>query len=294
MSTTHEVQEEIETGVPSGNGTGRVVSQGMEALLNVPIEVLDHGFVRVVDYLGNDSSIVQAARVSYGAGTKKAREDEGLIRYLMRHRHTTPFEMCEVKFHVKLPMFVARQWIRHRTANVNEYSARYSILDREFYIPDREHLAAQSPLNAQGREEPLPDGEAERVLEILRTDSATAYDHYEQMLSQEGQRGLARELARMNLPSNIYTQWYWKTDLHNLFRFISIRAYAEAIGRIVSQWVPTAWRAFEDYDLNGVHLSSAQLDCIRRMLRGEGVAVETSGLSPREWRELQSVISDDR
>lgn len=304
MSTTHEVQDRIETGDSPDERTGRVVSEGMEALLNVPMEVLDHGFVRVVDYLGNDSSIVQAARVSYGAGTKKAREDEGLIRYLMRHRHTTPFEMCEVKFHVKLPMFVARQWIRHRTANVNEYSARYSILDREFYIPDREHLAAQSPLNAQGRAEQLPDGEAERVLEILRTDSATAYDHYEQMLSQEGQRGLARELARMNLPSNIYTQWYWKTDLHNLFRFISlradthaqyeIRAYAEAIGRIVSQWVPTAWRAFEDYDLNGVHLSSAQLDCIRRMLRGEGVAVETSGLSPREWRELQSVISDDR
>ena len=304
MSTTQEVHDETETGGPVGTGTGRVVSQGMEALLNVPIEVLDHGFVRVVDYLGNDSSIVQAARVSYGAGTKRAREDEGLIRYLMRHRHTTPFEMCEVKFHVKLPMFVARQWIRHRTANVNEYSARYSILDREFYIPDREHLAAQSPLNAQGRDEPLPEEEAKRVMEILRTDSATAYDHYEQMLSQEGQRGLARELARMNLPSNIYTQWYWKTDLHNLFRFISlradshaqyeIRAYAEAIGRIVSEWVPTAWRAFEDYDLNGVHLSSDQMACIRRMLRGEGVTVETSGLSRREWRELQSAITGDR
>ena len=301
MSIAHEIEETGETLNAAESRTGRAVSSGMEAILNVPIKILDHGFVRVVDYLGNDSAIVQAARVSYGAGTKKAREDEGLIRYLMRHRHTTPFEMCEAKFHVKLPMFVARQWIRHRTANVNEYSARYSILDREFYIPEREHLAAQSALNAQGREEPLPTDEANRVLGILQTDSAVAYDHYEQMLSQDGQRGLARELARMNLPSNIYTQWYWKTDLHNLLRFISlradshaqyeIRAYAEAIGQIVKDWVPMAWRAFEEYDLGGAHLSKSQLQCIRRMLQGENVSLESAGMSRREWQELQSMIS---
>ena len=282
------------------NRTRRVVSEGMESVLHEPRRVLDHGFVRVVDYFGNDSSIVQAARVSYGAGTKKAREDEGLIRYLMRHRHTTPFEMCEVKFHVKLPMFVARQWIRHRTANVNEYSARYSILDREFYIPDRSHLASQSSANAQGREELLPEEEANRTLAILKSDSSAAYDHYEQMLSQDGQVGLARELARMNLPSNVYTQWYWKIDLHNLLHFIllrgdshaqfEIRAYAETIGRIVQKWVPMTWRAFEDYQLNGATLSHSQVKCIRRMLRGEEVSQKTSGMSPREWRELETVI----
>ena len=272
----------------------------MEPLLEVEHKILDYGFVRVIDYLGTDSSIVQAARVSYGAGTKKARQDEGLIRYLMRHRHSTPFEMCEVKFHVKLPVFVARQWIRHRTANVNEYSARYSILDREFYIPEREHLAAQSSLNSQGRGSVLEGKEADRVLDTLKTDSATSYEHYEQMLSQEGQAGLARELARMNLPMNIYTQWYWKIDLHNLFRFISlradmhaqyeIRAYANLISDIVRQWVPIAWKAFDEYDLGGVHLSRTQVKCIRRMLDGDDVSQTNSELSPREWRELQEAI----
>ncbi len=292
--------EQSDSPESGSNRTRRVVSEGMESVLHEPHRVLDHGFVRVVDYFGNDSSIVQAARVSYGAGTKKAREDEGLIRYLMRHRHTTPFEMCEVKFHVKLPMFVARQWIRHRTANVNEYSARYSILDREFYIPDRSHLASQSSANAQGREELLPEEEANRTLAILKADSSAAYDHYEQMLSQDGQVGLARELARMNLPSNIYTQWYWKIDLHNLLHFIllrgdshaqfEIRAYAETIGWIVQKWVPMTWRAFEDYQLNGATLSYSQVECIRRMLRGEEVSQKTSGMSPREWRELETVI----
>ena len=170
--------------------------------------------------MGDDAAIVQAARVSYGAGTKTARDDAGLIRYLMRHWHSTPFEMCELKLHVKLPVFVARQWIRHRTASVNEYSARYSILDREFYIPDPAHLAAQSTVNNQGRGATLEGPEAARVLAMLRADADTAYDHYEAMLSQDGQQGLARELARMNLPANVYTQWYWKTDLHNLFHFL--------------------------------------------------------------------------
>ncbi|RMF34553.1 MAG: FAD-dependent thymidylate synthase [Alphaproteobacteria bacterium] len=278
--------------------TRRAVSEGMEARLHTLHPVLDHGFVRVVDYMGNDAAIVQAARVSYGAGTRRARDDAGLIRYLMRHWHSTPFEMCEVKLHVKLPIFVARQWIRHRTANVNEYSARYSILDREFYIPAPEQIAAQSRSNRQGRGETLGGGEAARVLELLREDSRRCYDHYQEMLG-EG-IGLARELARMNLPQNIYTQWYWKTDLHNLFHFLrlradahaqyEIRAYAEVICAIVADWVPLAWAAFEDYRLGGVQLSAKGLDCVRRMLRGETVTQENSGMSKGEWREFEGVI----
>ena len=280
--------------------TLRAVSEGMEAHLYSPYEVLDHGFVRVIDYMGDDAAIVQAARVSYGAGTKKARDDTGLIRYLMRHWHSTPFEMCEIKLHVKLPVFVARQWIRHRTANVNEYSARYSILDREFYIPAPEHLAAQSTSNNQGRGDVLQGEEAARVLDILRDDATRAYDHYEDMLSQEGQQGLARELARMNLPANVYTQWYWKTDLHNLFHFLRLRAdahaqyeirvYAEAICKIVADWVPAAYAAFEDYRLGGATLSARALDAVRRMLAGETVTRETSGMSAGEWREFQALL----
>ncbi|NCM97998.1 MAG: FAD-dependent thymidylate synthase, partial [Rhodobacterales bacterium] len=241
---------EIETARATQAPTLRAVSPGMEALLYRAIPVLDHGFIRVIDYMGDDGAIVQAARVSYGAGTKHVQNDAGLIRYLMRHWHSTPFEMCEVKLHVKLPVFVARQWIRHRTANVNEYSARYSILDREFYIPAPENLAAQSVVNNQGRGEVLSGAESARVLEILKSDAGQAYDHYEEMLSQDGQQGLARELARMNLPMNIYTQWYWKTDLHNLFHFLRLRAdahaqyeirvYAEAIAACVRDWVPLA------------------------------------------------------
>lgn len=228
--------------------------------------------------------------------------DEGLIRYLMRHWHSTPFEMCEVKLHVKLPVFVARQWIRHRTANVNEYSARYSILDREFYIPAPEHLAAQSSVNNQGRGEVLEGAEAERVLRLLTDDAMRAYDHYEDMLSTDGQKGLARELARMNLPANIYTQWYWKVDLHNLFHFLrlradahaqyEIRAYAEAISDVVKDWVPIAYAAFEDYRMGGAQLSGKALAALKRMLAGEEVTQETSGMSKGEWREFMGVIGD--
>ena len=265
MSLTEEQKAEIAAARATPRPTLRAVAEGLEAHLYVAHPVLDHGFVRVIDYMGDDAAIVQAARVSYGAGTRTARDDAGLIRYLMRHWHSTPFEMCEIKLHVKLPVFVARQWIRHRTAIVNEYSARYSILDREFYIPDPAHLAAQSTTAGQGRGEPLGPEEAARVLAILREDAARAYDHYEAMLSQDGQQGLARELARMNLPANVYTQWYWKVDLHNLFHFLQlradphaqyeIRAYAEAIGAIVADWVPHAWAAFEDYRLNAVQFS---------------------------------------
>ena len=300
MPVTPEQQADIDALRSERNQTLRAVSVGMENHLYKVYPVLDHGFVRVVDYMGDDAAICQAARVSYGRGTKSVQNDEGLIRYLMRHWHSTPFEMCEVKLHVKLPVFVARQWIRHRTANVNEYSARYSILDREFYIPEPEALAAQSVINNQGRGEVLTGEEAEKVLRLLKNDSAQTYDHYEQMISQEGQMGLARELARMNLPANIYTQWYWKVDLHNLLHFLRLRAdshaqfeirvYADEICKLVSDWVPFAYAAFEDYRLGGATLSSKALDCVKRMIKGEQVTKETSGMSAGEWREFSALV----
>ncbi|WP_128514136.1 FAD-dependent thymidylate synthase [Tabrizicola thermarum] len=299
MPLTPDQLAEIEAQRATPRQTLRAVSEGMEAHLYRAHPVLDHGFIRVIDYMGDDAAIVQAARVSYGAGTKHVQNDEGLIRYLMRHWHSTPFEMCEIKLHVKLPVFVARQWIRHRTANVNEYSARYSILDREFYIPAPEQLAAQSTVNNQGRGEVLQGEEAARVLDILKSDANRAYDHYEAMLSQDGQQGLARELARMNLPANIYTQWYWKVDLHNLFHFLRLRAdphaqyeirvYAEAIAACVKDWVPLAYAAFEDYRMGGVTLSSKAISVLKRRLAGETVTQEASGMSKGEWREFVEV-----
>ncbi len=296
---TPEQEAEIAAQRATPRPTLRAVSEGMEAHLYLARPVLDHGFVRVIDYMGDDAAIVQAARVSYGAGTRHVSNDEGLIRYLMRHWHSTPFEMCEVKLHVKLPVFVARQWIRHRTANVNEYSARYSILDREFYIPAPEALAAQSTVNNQGRGAVLQGEEAARVLELLKRDAGQAYDSYEAMLSQEGQQGLARELARMNLPMNVYTQWYWKTDLHNLFHFLRLRAdahaqyeirvYAEAISAMVRDWVPLAHAAFEDYRMGGVTLSARAVEVLKRRLAGETVTQESSGMSKGEWREFEAV-----
>ena len=300
MPLTQDQLAEIEGQRSLPRPTLRAVSAGAEAHLYNAIPVLDHGFIRLVDYMGDDAAIVQAARVSYGAGTKHVQNDEGLIRYLMRHWHSTPFEMCEIKLHVKLPVFVARQWIRHRTANVNEYSARYSILDREFYIPAPDQLAAQSAVNNQGRGDLLDGPEAARVLELLKSDANRAYDHYEAMLSTDGQQGLARELARMNLPANIYTQWYWKVDLHNLFHFLRLRAdphaqyeirvYADAICNVVADWVPLAYNAFADYRMGGVTLSAKAVDCVRRMLKGEAVTQETSGMSKGEWREFEGVV----
>ena len=300
MPLEPEQLAEIEDLRANPKPTLRATVPAMEAHLYHARPVLDHGFVRVIDYMGDDAAICQAARVSYGKGTKSVQNDAGLIRYLMRHWHSTPFEMCEIKLHVKLPVFVARQWIRHRTANVNEYSARYSILDREFYIPEPDALAAQSVVNNQGRGETLEGAEAARVLDILKADSNRAYDHYEQMISDEGQSGLARELARMNLPANIYTQWYWKVDLHNLFHFLRLRAdahaqyeirvYADAICEMVKDWVPAAYGAFEDYRMGGAQLSGKGVDCIRRMLKGEEVTQESSGMSKGEWREFMGVV----
>ena len=298
MPLTPEQLAEIEDARSEPRQTLRATALGMEAHLYTAHPVLDHGLVRVIDYMGDDAAITQAARVSYGRGTRAVSNDEGLIRYLMRHWHSTPFEMCEVKFHVKLPVFVARQWIRHRTANVNEYSARYSILDREFYIPAPDQLAAQSTVNNQGRGAVLEGAEAARVLDLLREDAMRSYDHYEGMLSQDGQQGLARELARMNLPANIYTQWYWKIDLHNLFHFLRLRAdahaqyeirvYAEAMCEIVKDWVPLAYGAFEDYRLGAVQLSGKGAQVLKRRLAGEVVTQDTSGMSKGEWREFEA------
>lgn len=311
MPLTQEHAAEIEAARAQSTRTLRPTAPALEALLFRPLPVLDHGFVRVIDYMGDDGAIVQAARVSYGRGTRRVSQDAGLIRYLMRHRHTTPFEMCEIKYHVKLPIFVARQWIRHRAANVNEYSARYSILDREFYLPAAENLATQSATNRQGRGDALSAAEADHVLGLLRDDATRCYDHYEEMLNagalgaarDPARQGLARELARMNLTLNTYTQWYWKIDLHNLLHFLSlradahaqyeIRAYAETILETVKAWVPLAYRAFLDYRLGAVTLSAPMLAVVRRMLSGERVAQTDSGLSKREWAEMMTALGRD-
>ncbi|MFT4622323.1 MAG: thymidylate synthase (FAD) [Myxococcota bacterium] len=281
-----------------------------EALFRIH-PVLDHGFVRVIDYMGDDAAIVQAARVSYGKGTKATRNDRGLIRYLMRHRHTTPLEMCEIKLHVKLPMFVARQWIRHRTANVNEYSARYSILDREFYLPAPEHLAEQSSSNRQGRDRVLTHEESARVLGLLRRDAMQAYDTYAGLINDTGDGTpvdpespqLARELARMNLTLNYYTQWYWKIDLHNLLHFLSLRAdahaqyeirvYADVIGELCAAWVPHAWEAFQDYRVGGAGLSREELSIVRALVAGgdADTLLPASSLSLRERKRLREVLA---
>jgi thymidylate synthase (FAD) len=300
-------RSEIEAQRLTTQPTRRATVPALEALLYEPIPVLDHGFIRVIDYMGDDAAVVQAARVSYGAGTKRIREDAGLINYLMRHRHTSPFEMCELKIHVKLPIFVARQWIRHRVANLNEISGRYSILDNEFYLPATADLAAQARTNRQGRGDVLEGAEAARVLEILREDAIRAYGHYEELLNEVGgqvvdpeRKGLARELARMNLPVSLYTQLYWKIDLHNLLHFLSLRAaphaqyeirvYADALLEVVRQWVPLTHAAFLDYRLGAYELSAKGLAVVRRMLRGEVVDREASGMSAGEWRELMETL----
>jgi thymidylate synthase (FAD) len=306
-TVTQLQRTEIEAQRDAIHETRRATVPAMEALLYQPIPVLDHGFIRVIDYMGDDAAVVQAARVSYGAGTKKIREDAGLINYLMRHRHTSPFEMCELKIHVKMPIFVARQFLRHRVASANEVSGRYSILDREFYMPVPEQLATQAKTNRQGRGEALSDAESARILEILRADAASAYTHYEEMLNEiDGQivdpdrQGLARELARMNLPVSLYTQLYWKMDLHNLLHFLNLRAdahaqyeirvYAEALIDVIKQWVPLTYAAFMDYRMGAYELSAKGLAVVRRLLRGEQVDRESTGMSPGEWRELMETL----
>ena len=308
MELTSEQKKEIQEQQSQNNSTKRVTSPELEKVLYEAIPVLDHGFIRVIDYMGDDSSIVQSARVSYGKGTKKVSTDDGLIRYLMRYRHSTPFEMCEIKYHVKLPIFIARQWIRHRTANVNEYSARYSILDKEFYMPSKDQLASQSKSNRQGRGEILQGKQAEEVLNILKDDATRTYNNYEKLLNErfdgtkidENKVGLARELARMNLTLNTYTQWYWKTDLLNLLNFLFLRAddhaqyeirvYAEKMLETVKRWVPITYQAFMDYRVGAAEISSKGLKVIKYMLAGKKISQEESELTKREWNELMEKL----
>ncbi len=308
MDISAEQKAEIEALRARSAPTRRAVAPALEEILYKPIGILDHGFIRVIDYMGDDGAIVQAARVSYGKGTKKAQDDAGLINYLMRHRHTTPFEMCEIKYHVKLPIFVARQWIRHRTANVNEYSARYSLLDKEYYIPQPDQLGAQAQSNRQGRGDTLEGADAARVLDLLRDDAEQCYAHYEEMVNEdengnkidEDRTGLARELARMNLTLNTYTQWYWKIDLHNLMHFLSLRAdshaqyeirvYAEEMLKTLRLWLPLVYDAYINYRHGSVMLSASGLDVVKRMLDGETVSQENSSMSKREWSELMNKL----
>jgi len=245
----------------------------LDQLIGKDIAVLDKGFVRLIDYMGSDASIVQAARVSYGHGTKSVNEDAGLIKYLMRHYHTTPFEMCEIKFHVKVPIFVARQWLRHRTANVNEMSGRYSIIKDEFYIPNKENVCSQSINNKQGRGDVLSDDSVVDVLELIEGDSQHMFSHYDDLLNKYN---VARELSRVILPQNTYTEFYWKIDLHNLLHFLrlridnhaqfEIREYASAIGDIVAKWVPMTYSAFENYKLYGGTLSKLEIEMLVPLL----------------------------
>ena len=303
MTISTEQAGEIERARGQSTRTLRPTVPLLEEIMYEARPLLDHGFLRVVDYMGDDDAVVQAARVSYGRGTRRVSEDAGLIRYLMRHWHTTPFEMCEIKFHVKLPIFVARQWIRHRTASVNEYSARYSVLDREFYLPEPQHLAAQSTGNRQGRGDLLGEEEAQEVLRILADDASRNYDHYTAMLNEpgstdhdQGRTGLSRELARIGLSLSTYTQWYWKVDLHNLLGFLRLRAdphaqyeirvYAEAMLDVVQRWVPTTYDAFLEYRLGSLSLSATATDMVRRALAGEKPNFETSNLTRREWDEV--------
>ena len=308
MKLTDQQIQEIKNQQSQENKTKRVVAPELENILYEAIPILDHGFIRVIDYMGEDTSIVQAARVSYGKGTKKVSTDSGLIKYLMRHWHSTPFEMCEIKYHVKLPIFIARQWIRHRTANVNEYSARYSILDKEFYLPEPSHLAAQSKNNRQGRGDILEGEQAKKVLDLLKGDAERTYDNYEKMLNErydgsvidENQDGLARELARMNLTLGTYTQWYWKTDLLNLMNFLrlradhhaqyEIRAYADAMLDTLKKWVPITYEAFLDYRVGGTEVSSKGKQVLKKLISGQSIDLESSGLSKREWNELMEAF----
>ncbi len=275
--------------------TARMVSPEVEEWLGRKLDCLDHGFIYLVDYMGGDAAIVQAARVSYGLGTKTVHEDRGLIRYLMRHRHTTPFEMVELKFHVKLPIFVARQWIRHRTASVNEYSGRYSVMTDESYLPRPEHVTEQSAGNRQGGAGPLDATQAAKVIAVLEAEQRLVREGYHRVLGWD----VRRELARINLGLAQYTEWYWKSDLLNIFRFLSlrldehaqyeIRVYAEAMAQIVRAVVPIAWEAFEDYELRAVRFSRLEMDSVARLLRRRASTwpedVEVLAALPEGWQE---------
>lgn len=298
----------------------------LDAILGRQFKVLNHGFLRVIDYMGNDAAIVQAARVSYGAGTKTMRDDARLIHYLLKHRHSSPFEMCSIKLHVKMPIFVARQWVRHRTASINEYSARYSVMSDEFYVPDGETLnkgkmkeipsdqqslfdendlqltdtAQQSQDNKQGRDEVLSHDEIRKAINKMQDLHSRAYRTYQRLLGEgEGalKRGVARELARLVLPVSNYTEWYWTVNLHNLLHFLALRCdfhaqheikvYADKIkDELLPRWLPHVSEAFEEYRLNAFHLQHKAVAVVKAWVRGEHITQEESGLSQREWKEL--------
>ena len=236
------------------------------------VKCLDKGFVRLVDSMGGDDAIVQAARVSYGKGTSKLSQDRGLIRYLMRHRHTTPFEMVEFKFHCEMPIFVARQWVRHRTANINEYSLRYSEARDEFYYPESKHIQFQSALNKQGRSGNVPKQLTDKVMKYFKEISERSFDMYKEL----NEAGLARELIRAILPVNLYTEWYWKNDLHNLLHFIGlrsdshaqyeIRVYSDAMAEAVKKVAPFAWEAYQDYVVSGLRFSRIEQSLLEQRL----------------------------
>lgn len=259
----------------------RIIVPEAEALIDQEIKVLDKGFVRLVDYMGGDERIVQAARVSYGAGTKSFRQDRGLIHYLLRNWHTSPFEQVQLSFHTKMPIFVARQWVRHRTARLNEISGRYSVMKDEFYVPEPQQIRYQSESNKQGRsEECLSPEDAKAVIRMMEEEQRSVYANYQAMLG----KGVARELARSNLPLSLYTEWYWQIDLHNLFHFLAlrmdphaqyeIRAFAEAMAVCAKAVAPLAYEAFEEHRMGSVTFSKAECEALSGMLNGGGHALE--------------------
>ena len=280
------------------NKTKRPTVKQIEDLLFDEIRVLDKGFLRVVDYMGDDAAIVQSARVSYGKGTKTVSQDSALISYLIRHRHTTPFEMCEIKFHVKLPMFVARQWIRHRTANVNEYSARYSVLEDEFYFPDKCDIGYQSKHNAQGTHGTVEDEVSQKFALDLKKNTQFCYDAYKSSLDA----GISRETSRITIPLNCYTQWYWKIDLHNLLHFVKLRSdhhaqheireYAKVMEDIIKAWVPLTYKAFKEYVKNSVTFSESGMKFLRSKINGDEKTPEEFGIGKRESKEIISALED--
>ena len=290
----------------SESKTKRVTASKLDKVLYKPFKVLDHGFVRVIDYMGDDSSIVQAARVSYGKGTKKLNQDKSLINYLLSHRHTTPFEMNEIKFHIKLPIFVARQWIRHRTANVNEYSARYSILDNEFYIPKANDVKPQSQLNNQGREGEIEKDLKKHYLSLIKENAKINFSSYKHLLNvdedgntlDEKRPGIARELARMVLPLSSYTQWYWKIDLHNLMHFLAlrfddhaqyeIRVYAKVMLDLVKKWVPLTYDAFIRNRVNSLTLSSEAIEYLKMKIKNKKIS--KTKINKRELDNLKKIF----
>lgn len=307
MKKNQKIQKEIDSVSKNKFLTKRVIAPKLEKVLYKSFKALDHGFVRVIDYMGNDSSIVQAARVSYGKGTKQLNQDKSLINYLLSHRHSTPFEMNEIKFHVKLPIFVARQWIRHRTANVNEYSARYSILDNEFYIPNSKELKPQSKTNNQGRSGDLDENEKKMYMRVLRENSKDTFQKYNFLLNQNDdeakpdldRQGLTRELSRIVLPLNSYTQWYWKIDLHNFMHFLAlrfdehaqyeIRVYAEIMMNLMKKWVPLTYEAFLKNRLDSLVLSSEAIKFIKNKFHGK--SNKETKISKREVSELKKIFS---